>query len=294
MTTAIPVIIPAYNEEAVLERLLQAVAEQADQVRRLGGGERLRVIVAANGCRDDTVRIARSFTRLPDFEVLELAEPSKTRAINAAEARCDPGPRIYLDADVVPSAGLLPALVETIRSPEALLVCPTAVYDTSASEAAPRAFYDVFTRLPHVTQQMNGGLYGLTEKGRSRFATFPEVTADDTFVKRLFPPSDRRVLPETFVIHSPRDLRSLINIRTRIIRGGRELADLGGDAYGSTGASTAAELVALVRREPRLLGKALLYAGVVTAARIRARRSGTRWERDDSSRCAVEPAVAAD
>ncbi len=284
---AVTVIIPAYNEAAVLPRTLDSLAAQ-------DGIDEVQVVVVPNGCRDETAAVARSYAdRFPRWTVLPVDRASKTNALNVGEAVAPPGPRIYLDADIELEPGLLRALLAALDTQAPLLVCPTVVYDTSASSAATRAFYDVFTRLPHVTQQMNGGLYGLTAAGRSRFSTFPDITADDTFVKRLFPPPDRCQLPETFVIQPPRDLCSLINIRTRIVRGNREVAALSDDTYRSTGASTAGELVGLVRREPRLLGKALLYAGVVTAARIRARRSGTHWERDDSSRGGAEPAPEA-
>ena len=52
----ISVVVPAYNEEAVIERSLKHLTDGAPE------GE-LEVIVACNGCHDRTADLARAFGR---------------------------------------------------------------------------------------------------------------------------------------------------------------------------------------------------------------------------------------
>jgi glycosyltransferase involved in cell wall biosynthesis len=59
MQPDIALVIPAYNEEALLPRLLRSVAEARIRFDRAGG--RLEVIVADNGSTDRTAEVARSF-----------------------------------------------------------------------------------------------------------------------------------------------------------------------------------------------------------------------------------------
>lgn len=278
------IIVPAYNEATVILRTLGQLAEQ-------GGIESVRVIVAANGCRDETADLARSFRAPYRLEVLDLPVASKTSAINAAERLCAPGSRIYLDADLVLERGVVPALIRELSSAEPLLVSPGVKYDTSRSSAGVRMFYDVFRRLPHVAEQMTGGMYGVTPQGRQRFGQFPRATADDRYVKRRFAAHERRILRESFIVQTPRDLGSLIRIRRRIARGNRELTVLSniegsyGEAYASTRVATGRALLRLVKGEPALLPHAVAYTLVVAIARLTVgRKTGERWERDESTR----------
>jgi cellulose synthase/poly-beta-1,6-N-acetylglucosamine synthase-like glycosyltransferase len=118
------IIIPAHNEAAVIEQTLRGL---------LAGFARneITVIVAANGCSDDTVARARAVADW--ITVLDIPEAGKTGAIRAAEAQLGPGPRLYLDADVAMSAvsakavlpGFLPVPVEL--DPRQSLIWPTQV-----------------------------------------------------------------------------------------------------------------------------------------------------------------------
>src|SRR3954453_5982609 len=98
------VVVPAYNEGAVIERRLGPLLSSFDE------GE-LEVAVVANGCSDDTASAAR---RLPGVKVLELTEPSKTAALNAGDGLVTGFPRIYLDADVQITASSLRRLAEAL------------------------------------------------------------------------------------------------------------------------------------------------------------------------------------
>ncbi|MEC7669161.1 MAG: glycosyltransferase, partial [Pseudomonadota bacterium] len=80
----ISVIIPAHNEAAVIGRCLASVLA-SDPVRFL------QVVVVANGCSDDTARLAQSYNDQFaengwELTVLDLPVGGKPNALNAGDA----------------------------------------------------------------------------------------------------------------------------------------------------------------------------------------------------------------
>ena len=283
---AASVIIPAYNEGRVIGQCLDALGH--------AGVGPLDVVVAANGCRDDTAAIAAS---RPGVRVLDLSQPSKAGALNAGDEAARAFPRVYLDADIVLSAEALPALVTALDTPLPRVAAPAARFRTEGCSWAVRRFYEVYRELPYVGSGLVGlGVYGVSAAGRARFAHFPDLAADDLFVQRLFAPTERVTVAGHFEIQAPRDVRNLVRVRTRIARGNAELAVAGGavdppsgigDGFAATTGGTARALCALVARRPRLLPAAVVYTAVVALARRRAATAGraqSRWHRDESTR----------
>src|SRR5690349_20226188 len=84
------IVIPAHNEASVLGRLLATLPADVD-------GRRLEVIVACNGCTDNTAAIAREW----GATVVDVTTASKIAALNAADEVAVTFPRLYVDADVV-------------------------------------------------------------------------------------------------------------------------------------------------------------------------------------------------
>lgn len=71
------VVIPVYNEEAILEHQLRRFAAELRELHRP-----FELIVAANGCRDQTLPIARELLgELPELVVLEHPEPNYGAAL---------------------------------------------------------------------------------------------------------------------------------------------------------------------------------------------------------------------
>ena len=59
--------------------------------------------------------------------------------------------------------------------------------DLRGSSLAVRGYYRIWARLPYVREGMIGvGVYALSEDGRRRFDAFPDVIADDGYVRMLF------------------------------------------------------------------------------------------------------------
>lgn len=274
------VVIPAHNEAAVIGRSLGAFVNDLDQ------GE-AEVVVVANGCTDDTAAIARGF---PGVSVLELAEASKTAALNAGDATVSVFPRVFLDADIDVSADTLRHVAAVLQGDDARVGAPTVAFDLDGCSATVRAFYRIHRQLPYVSETMVGtGVYALSRAGRARFDRFPDLTADDLFVQRLFAPAERLSLDDTFTVRVPRSLAALVRVRTRVVAGNRQLRDSRSDdpAFGSSARSTGRALATLIRSSPREIPSAAVYAGVGVAARLRARsRRGRQagWARDQTTR----------
>lgn len=276
--TCCSVVIPAHDESSVIAQCLASLAEGHEECAP-------EVIVVANGCRDDTAVVAGTFA---GTTVVELAEASKVAALNAGDAAASAWPRIYVDADVRLSGDALHRLTEVLDTDRSTVAAPAPRFDVSASTRLVRAFYRVFAALPYANGHLVGlGVYGLSRAGRARFAAFPDVTADDLYVQRLFPPGDRAVVAGSFTVTAPRHLRALVAVRTRIARGNSELRRAHAELGASTSRATARALAAMALRRPWTVPDIAVYAAVTVLARSRARaRRGVaqRWERDATSR----------
>lgn len=277
MTARAGVVIPAHDEEKVIGRCLEALAAE--------GLDDLEVVVAANGCTDRTVEVARSH----GVTALDIATPGKANALNEGDDAATAFPRIYLDADIVLGPGALTRLVEALETEAAVIASPRVRFVTDRSSRLVRAYYEVFQELPYVRSGLVGlGVYGMSRAGRARFDRFPDVLADDLFAQRMFTEAERIIVDGTFDVQAPRTLTNLLAVRVRIAKGNAELAatpDAGDGDFSTSTGHTLRALVDLGRRRPDLLPSIVVYLAVTVAARVKARRAqATAWERDTSTR----------
>jgi glycosyltransferase involved in cell wall biosynthesis len=270
------VIIPAHNEASVIGRTLRPLAP-------LAASGRVEVIVACNGCTDNTAKLAKS---LDGLLVLEVAEASKIAALNAADAVATRWPRLYLDADIELDPGALRAVFETLERGDVLAARPASLYDATEASWLVRSFYRARGRIPSTqTAMWGGGAFALSKQGRERFREFPSINprfaGDDLFVDQQFLPSEKAVLDTVpVVVRTPRRARMLLRILRRNRRAKAQL-----DGWPTTG-QTMRELIRSVDSAQTALDAAV-YAGFVTLARVRRRQrpeSAAAWERDESSR----------
>ena len=277
----ISVIIPAHNEAGVIARCLEELTERAEP------GE-LEVLVVCNGCTDDTHAIAERFG--PPVRVLESPVASKPAALNLGDQEATSFPRFYLDADIVLPIEDLRRVADVLRGGQVHGAAPRMVVDLEDRPWPVRAFYEIWLETPYVKDDMLGcGVYAISEEGRSRFDTFPDIIADDCFIRLLFAPGERRSVQDaTFVMSPPTTLRSLIHINVRRQMGQAEMDALYPDTSESERGGQRRFLRGLLMRP--LLWPALavyVYAKFATLARYywdvrRGERSA--WNRDDSSR----------
>jgi hypothetical protein len=281
MRGVISVVIPAYNEEAVLGRCLRDMLEGARP------GE-LDIIVVCNGCTDRTADVARGFGNR--VRVLETAIPSKIIALNLGDQAARAFPRFYVDADVLLTIDTLRKTAAVLRSECYLAAAPEVDWNLSRSNWFVRAFYSVWELQPSFDAgRLGAGVYALSERGHGRLKEFPQITADDEYVRRLFNSKERITVTDcTFQVTPPRTLRDLIKIKTRSRRGNIELArkfpNLSRPARESRWT-----FIGRIATRPSLWLSSLIYFAVVIQTTLRARRTlkqgqATVWERDLSSR----------
>jgi len=262
------VVIPAHDEERGIARTLGPLAAHA-------AAGRLEVVVVCNGCTDRTADVARGFAGV---RVIELTEPSKTRALRAGDDAATRFPRIYLDADVLPDVDAVPAVAAALDGSGPLAARPRTRDDLSGAGPAVRAFYRVRGRIPALHEHLWGaGCYAVDERGHARIATWPDVTADDLWVDQQFTADERTVVDEAVVtVRRPRTTPALLRVLRRTRRRDPGVAPTGTPVVGP-------RAVLRTVRGPRSFVDAAVYVLLTLAARIPTGRAA-RWERDETSR----------
>lgn len=281
------IIIPAHNEEAVIARCLETVLADAPDPCPA------QIIVAANGCKDRTVEVARQAA--PQALVLDIPEGSKTKAMNTAHKDALHFPRIYLDADVQCSFASLSALADALREPGAMAASPRLQMDLSRSNALVKAYYRVWLTQPYVTRDMVGsGCFGISEQGYQAIGDFPPITGDDIWVHSRFREGERRNIDADrngnavfFTVSPPRRAIDQIRVETRRRLGNAEVLRLYPSPHFS-GSNQAGDLRTALKHGASILDVAI-YLGIKLIARLRAgwtkSKSDTiKWERDLAAR----------
>jgi len=279
----ISIIIPAHNEEHVIASTI---------INLLPGIEKgkIELIVICNGCTDNTVDVVQSFHQV---KCIETPIPSKTNALNIGDAAAAGFPRIYLDADVILPLESAYNIAQVLQNGEALAASPVMRMVLDHATWAVRSYYEIWQQLPYVRNGMIGtGVYALSEKGRKRFEQFPEIIADDGFIRALFTEKERISVKNSYsLVRAPATINDLIKIKTRSRLGGYELAEKFPHLLRNEEKRYGAAILTLSGKI-RLWPKIGVYLYVNLASRFRARKHLRQhgyhgWERDDSSRIMV-------
>lgn len=259
------IIIAAHNEERVLGATLDCL---------LADGSSHEIVVAPNGCSDDTAGTARA---RPGIRVIEVAEGGKANALNHADAVAAEFPRIYLDADIRLPPGGIDRLISALDTTGVLVAVPARELDVLGRPWPVRAWCLIHERLPVFREGIFGrGTIALTAEARGRFQQFPTMVADDLFLDSLFAAAERaHVQSVTVVIAAPRTTAELLDRLVRVRRGSAAMRQ----------ASGRGDVPATVRqsdpwswfrdvavKEPRLAAAAVVYVAITLLAAGRARR----------------------
>jgi len=273
------VIVPAHNEASVIERCLVPLST-------LDPGE-VDVVVVANGCSDSTAEVARRVA--PSATVVEIDQASKPAALRTGERHAKRLPRLFIDGDVEVTARAVQDTLAALNG-GAVAARPPFVYDAAAATWLVRSYYRARTAMPSLHKHAWGaGVYGLSEAARNRFGEFPDLVGDDLWVDRLLAPGELEVVDTDPVrVSTPRDAPSLLRVLRRAQRAKGEAAGPEAPRNPPTEFSAARDLRAVVGRGATGPFDALVYSCFALTARALARRRTTGWERDDSSREAVD------
>jgi glycosyltransferase involved in cell wall biosynthesis len=278
------VVIPACNEEAVLERCLSSVFADQD------AGD-LEVVVVCNGCIDRTAEIARGFDQ--SIIVVETDVASKSNALNLGDQAVAGFPRMYLDADIELGPGALRGCLDALDE-HTLAVSPTIRFDMNGASPVVRMYYAVWRRMTYFNQSHLGtGVFVLGESGRARFEVFPPIIADDGFVRLQFAANERVALPDChFTARAYRTLGELVAVKSRILSGTLELHAQHPELVAREEKTRGGSLWRVLRR-PGVWASVPAYLLVKWLVRRRVRqkrRDGTlhQWDRGDSVRTTGE------
>lgn len=270
------VVIAAHNEESVIGACLDALAVQQ-------GTFLLEIVVSANGCNDRTVEVA---TR-PGVVVIDRREPGKAAALNAGEAVATEFPRLFLDADIIAPPNAVQALAARLAQGGALVAVPRRRLNTAGRPWPVRAYFSINERLPAFRNGLFGrGMIAVSEQGRRRFSTFPDLIADDLFLDSQFTDDEKcEVSAVEVVVEAPFTTRALVRRLVRVRRGNSEMRRaLAGKARSS---DRWAWFRDVVRAEPHLIVAAVPYLAITMLAAALAKRrapSQRAWGRDDTTR----------
>ena len=264
------VIIPAHNEGLLIGGCLRALLAST-------GADNVQVIVAANGCTDQTAALAQGFAaqvaeRGWSFSVLDLPQGGKPAALNAADALASYPNRAYLDADVTVSPDLL---AQTI----AALVQPAPVYASgrvriTGRGPVARAYAAFWSTVPFMAQGVPGcGYFAVNAAGRARWGVFPQIISDDTFVRLQFAPAERVLLNAPYDWPIAEGFANLVKVRRRQDAGVAEITRLYPTLHRNDGTPP-------VRKLPLALRNPLAFAVYsAVAVMVRLSPSDLEWSR---------------
>jgi UDP-N-acetylglucosamine transferase subunit ALG13/glycosyltransferase involved in cell wall biosynthesis len=278
--TMISVIVPAHNEETVIAHCLESLLDGAQP-------NELEIIVSCNGCTDDTAKIARGFGA--PVRVLETDKASKIVALNAGDEVACSDLRFYIDADVVIGFDSIRKMAAALERGDGLVAYPELRMDLNTTTWLVWAYHKVWTQLPYNRTGVGTGVYALSPEGRRRFGAFPDVIADDGFVRALFQADERiRVKGAYSTVKPPTNLLSLIKIKTRSRLGEYQLRDQFPDMQVVDGKSFR-EILGFMMKSPLLWLCLPVYVFVNWFTRLRAWKQHKsvkpfHWERDESTR----------
>lgn len=214
--TPFEVIVPARNEAAALRRTAPALAAA---LRGTSG----TAIYVLNGTDDDSADVVSA---VPDLwaRIVEVAAAGKAGALTAGDRAATRGVRFYLDADVFVPPGAFAALLAPLLDGRADLVAPRIRVDFEGagplSRRVGRVWGDQLARRPDAFMALTGyGPDGLRRRGPWR-----DLMADDDWARDRIAPHRRAIVEGVVVgIEGPRDVASWIAVRSRWLRGRREL-----------------------------------------------------------------------
>ncbi|WP_218005310.1 glycosyltransferase family 2 protein [Hydrogenophaga palleronii] len=270
------IILPANNEEAYLANCLRALmtSEPADTP--------VQVLVVANACKDRTVEVARSFEAAASrigwtLQVLDLAQPGKLNALNVGDELATGELRLYLDADVLVSPALVRMLAEELGSTSAARYASGKPHISHAQSAVTRAYARFWQMLPFARSEAPGfGAFAVNAAGRARWGRFPDIISDDTYVRLLFAPHERKGVQASYEWPMVEGFSRLVKVRRRQDQGVKEIARKWPELSRNEGKATPrrSELLGMALREPWGF---VVYAAVTLA--VRSRRASAQWTR---------------
>lgn len=281
----VSVIIPAHDEASVIDACLESLHQQE-------GTMAIDVVVAANGCTDDTVVRAQAwqerFTGCRQLRVVEVSDANKIKALNEGDRLARFEVRVYLDADITLSGGAMLELARLLDTDTAV-VCAPALEIVTARSWVTRSYAKIWTMLPYFNAGVIGcGCYAVNGPGRRRWGSFPPIVADDKFVRLQFTEHERLIGRDgRFFVRLPEGFKEMVSVRSRWSAGNTELQYEYPHLHTGERRQYLASALLLLK-QPRIWLQGGLFVMIFVLAEAKARsrwrRSAQIWERAESVR----------
>ena len=242
-------------------------------------------MAAATQPRTWLLKVRKNFA---DVRVLEIDRASKTNAQNAGIATANGNSVLLLDADIELPTSAARALLDAVRQPGIEAAIGHMDIDATGASKWVRAFYRVWLEHPYLTNGKFAAAIALSASALVRVGTIPNVTADDTYLRRVIPAQRVAALTEVrFMVRVPRNLGTLIRVRSRVYRGTSQLAEHA--PLSNVGrVAEARGLLQRVVRKPSLWIHLPVYVVVNLAAKCMGAATTTNhWQRDLTTRPAL-------
>jgi len=271
----ISVIIPAHNESTVIGQTLCSLLADAEP------GE-FEIIVACNGCDDDTAGVVR--LNCDHALVIEISEASKTAALNAGIQHASHDRVILLDADINLATASARKLAHSTAITGTDAAIGRMIVDLESASRTVRSFYRVWLEHPYLSKGKFAAAIALSREALERVHPLPQVIADDTYLKRSIPQNRITTVGDVhFIAKAPRTTKSLISVRSRVHRGNRQLSRLSAASPQAT--SDSLGLLQAIIKTPALWLHFPAYIYVELSSRARAMlKTAPIWERDLTTR----------
>ncbi|TCL00722.1 glycosyl transferase family 2 [Shimia isoporae] len=217
------IIIPSHNEADHIDACLKSVLAST-------GPKVAQVIVAANGCEDDTVLRAQMYEGIAGsrgwhIDVLDMPAVGKIGALNQADHIAKFPMRLYLDADVTIDPDLLRQLCVVLDTKEPRYASGQMRL-APAQSWATRAYARIYAQVPFVTDGVPGaGLFAVNTAGRHNWVLFPKIISDDTYVRLSFSPDQRIAVDAGYDWPLVEGFPALVKVRRRQNAGVAEVAE---------------------------------------------------------------------
>lgn len=273
-------IIPANNEEAFLPACLDALVQQ--ELSASSRGE-IEIIIAANACHDRTVEIGEEYRQKAEqkgfgYRVLDIKEGGKLNALNRADEIANGPMRAYLDADVILAPDMLDQIIAVLEGEGPLYASGTLVV-APAKSFISRHYARLWSNLPFMTGGVQGaGFFAVNEAGRALWSRFPDIIADDAYVRLLFTPDQRVKVRASYLWPVIEGAQNLIRVRARQNRGLLEVYEKFPELEKNEDKAplTPGLLARLILGMPISF---VIYCAILLGARRAARSGSNQWTR---------------
>jgi glycosyltransferase involved in cell wall biosynthesis len=179
------VCVLAHNEQTNIESTLKNIYNE-------NPGVQFDLRVYANGCTDDTVRIAQSLgASIPRLSVRNLPVASKPLAWNIAFFENDHDIIIFSDADIMVDHGTVEEFISILLKDEGLIIVSSTIHPISIGQPLVKKMV-AFMQVPVAQDFLCGGFYAVRRKTLAGIFTDlriegmpPDIAGEDVFLERL-------------------------------------------------------------------------------------------------------------